>query len=616
MRNFILSFLFLCIPYLANAQEIQDEEFIEFADAKVKAICVQNWDTNHDGELSYSEAAAVTDIGEEFRYSEITSFDELQYFTRLTSIGGDAFRACKYLTSIVIPNSVTSISLAFHDCSGLTNIIVASDNPVYDSRDNCNAIIETSSNTLITGCMNTEIPNSVTSIGEEAFRGCKYLTSIMIPNSVTSIGWGAFMDCSSLTSIEIQNSVTSIEGEAFCGCSSLTSIEIPNSVTSIGWSAFEGCSGLTSIEIPNSVTFIHEHVFMYCEALTNIIVASDNPVYDSRDNCNAIIETSTNTLIAGCKNTLIPNSVTSIRHDAFYGSNLTSIEIPNSITKIGGYTFEDCVYLTSISIPNSITSIGQEAFHYCDVLTNFYCYAETVPSTDSSAFIDSNYENATLHVPACAIDDYRNTEPWSGFGNIVPLDPMEFELTVSDAGIATLYLDYSVAIPDVEGLGDVMYVSDVVGRSLVLTKVENNIPAHTGVIVYAQPGTYTFTSSTTHVDACANSRLSGVTEDTPTADIDGTVYTLSVGKNQGSIGFRKFTGETLAANKAFLALNKSGDVKFFDFKFDGELTGISTTEQDVDAESAVIYDLQGRRVTSPSKGTYIVNGQKRFINNR
>ena len=289
--------------------------------------------------------------------------------------------------------------------------------------------------------------------------------------------------------------------------------------------------------------------------------------------------------------------------------------IPNSVTSIGDYAFWGC-WLTSIEIPNSVTSIGDYIFRGCSSLTDVYCYAETLPSTVSTTFYRSNnYNNddVTLHVPACAIDDYKTTEPWSGFGNIVPL---EFDLTVSDAGVATLFLDYSVAIPDVEGMGDVMYVSDVVDRTLVLTKVENNIPAHTGVIVYAQPGTYTFTSSTTHVDACENSRLSGVTEDTPTADIDGTVYTLSVGKNQGEIGFRKYIGETLAANKAFFVPNESNEVNFYNFVFDDELTGINTTEQNVDAESAVIYDLQGRRVTSPSKGIYIVNGQKRIINNR
>ena len=138
---------------------------------------------------------------------------------------------------------------------------------------------------------------SVTSIGDSAFRGCSGLTSITIPNSVTSIGSEAFRGCSGLTSITIPNSVTSIGSEAFQYCSGLTSVSIPNSVTSIGDYAFYGCSGLTSVSIPNSVTFISGAVFSGCSGLESIVIESGNSKYDSRDNCNAIIETATNTLL-------------------------------------------------------------------------------------------------------------------------------------------------------------------------------------------------------------------------------------------------------------------------------------------------------------------------------
>ena len=189
-----------------------------------------------------------------------------------------------------------------------------------------------------------EIGTGVTSIGKHAFLNCSGLTSVTIANSVTSIGDYAFYGCTGLTSVAIPSSVTSVGVYAFGSCTGLTSITIPNSVTSIGGWAFFGCSGLTSVTIPNSVTSIGDYAFEECSGLTYIKVESGNEKYDSRNNCNAIIETSSNTLFFGCKNTTIPNSVTSIGSSAFSGcSGLTSITIPNSVNSIGSYAFYWCI---------------------------------------------------------------------------------------------------------------------------------------------------------------------------------------------------------------------------------------------------------------------------------
>ena len=287
--------------------------------------------------------------------------------TRL--IADHAFSRCYSLTSVTIGNSVTNIGRRTF-CYSLMSVIVESGNTVYDSRENCNAIIETASNTLIAGCQNTIIPNSVTSIGEYAFYACHPLTSITIPNSVMSIGDYAFQYCSSLTSINIPNSVTSIGDYAFSGCYSLTSIIIPNSVTSIGHSAFSGCSSLTSM-----------------------VVESGNSTYDSRENCNAIIETASNTLIAGCQNTIIPNNVISIGVQAFCGCSFTSFTIPNSVTSIGNFAFAECTALDSVT-----------------------CLAMTPPALGSSVF--SNCKQSTLLVPCESLSNYQAHEQWGQFTNI------------------------------------------------------------------------------------------------------------------------------------------------------------------------------------------------------
>ncbi len=207
---------------------------------------------------------SVTSIGE-FAFSGCSGLPSIVIPDGVTSIGKDAFWDCSGLTSIVIPDSVTSIGVyAFSGCSGITSISVDANNPRYDSRNNCNAIIETKTNTLIAGCKNTIIPDSVTSIGKYAFYGCSELTSIVIPDGVTSIEYGAFYGCSGLTSIVILDGVTSIGKDAFSDCSGLTSIVIPDSVTSIGEWAFSDCSGLTSIVIPDSVTSIGEWAFSDC----------------------------------------------------------------------------------------------------------------------------------------------------------------------------------------------------------------------------------------------------------------------------------------------------------------------------------------------------------------
>lgn len=240
----------------------------------------------------------VTSIGES-AFSGCKGLISVELPNSLISIGGSAFYACVSLSSLVIPGNVTSIgAMAFSKCnslstvivpksvtsigenaiSGSSGLIVESGNPVYDSRDDCNAIIETKTNKIWCGSGSTIIPNSVTSIGDYAFDGCKGLTSLVIPNSVTSIGNAAFDGCSGLTSLIIPNSVISIGNSAFYNCKGLTSVVISNSITSISDDTFRRCSGLTSLTIPSSVKKIGGNAFSDCSSLVSITcLATDVP---------------------------------------------------------------------------------------------------------------------------------------------------------------------------------------------------------------------------------------------------------------------------------------------------------------------------------------------------
>ena len=295
------------------------------------------------------------------------------YYTSDDVIGVYAFSGCSSLTSLTLPSSVTSIGdHAFESCSGLTSLT---------------------------------LPSSVTSIGGHAFESCSGLTSLTIPSGVTTIDDYAFADCRGLTSLTLPSSVTSIGRHAFESCSGLTSLTLPSSVTSIGGHAFEGCSGLTSLTLPSSVTSIGDSAFERCNNLKE---------------CNCLLDSDLETYLAYSHDdwTKIPVDEIKYYHN---GQELTKLEIPSGVDKIGSYSFYKGVNLTSLTLPSSVTSIGDSAFEGCSGLTSIYVSWESPLPINASIFEYANTKKCILYVPKGTYDDYWLSN-WGIFENIVEYD--------------------------------------------------------------------------------------------------------------------------------------------------------------------------------------------------
>ena len=338
------------------------------------------------------------------------------YYTSDDVIGDYAFKNCSDLTSLTLPSSVTRIGdYAFKNCSGLTSLT---------------------------------LPSSVTSIGMSAFEYCSSLTSLTLPSSVTRIGDYAFKNCSGLTSLTLPSSVTSIGMSAFEYCSSLTSLTLPSSVNEIGIYAFHGCSGLTSLTLPSSVTSsIRDYIFDGLKEC-NYFIDSDLETYLAHTHDwkyipvdeikyyhngqeltkleipSGVDKIGSYSFYKGVNLTslTIPSSVTSIDRSAFEGcSGLTSLTLPSSVTAIGGSAFEGCSGLTSLALPSSVTAIGGSAFEGCSGLTSIYVSWESPLSIAASTFKDANTEKCILYVPKGTYDDYWLSN-WGIFANIVEYD--------------------------------------------------------------------------------------------------------------------------------------------------------------------------------------------------
>lgn len=320
---------------------------------------------NYDGLTSAIVPATVT-IGEK------------NY--QVTALGDYAFYGCESLTTVVLPESISKIGdRALAQCAALDSISVDENNFIFDSRGGCNAVIESNWGRLMAGCHKTTIANGVYEICAYAFAGSNRLTAIDIPYWVEKIGY-----------------------EAFAG-TALETVELPAYLLELGYRAFAQC--------PN---------------LAQITVDERNEKYDSRDSCNAVVETSTGTLVAGCKATAIPSTVEKIGYEAFSGcAGLTELVIPDSVNTIGHYAFRDATDLQVVDIPTTANTFGDRAFGGCTGLKKVYARLRT-PETGSyyalSTFQGVPVTTCLLLVDADLIETYRVTAPWKDFLMIQDMD--------------------------------------------------------------------------------------------------------------------------------------------------------------------------------------------------
>lgn len=432
-------------------------------------------------------------------------------------------------------------------------------------------------------------------IKSSAFENCKNVTTVTFDSSgsldVETIEDYAFKDCSSLKTITIPKDVSEMGSYVFYYCKNLETVTLPTTLETIEYNAFSN-SGLTSIFIPKGVTSISSTSFNYCGKLSTISVSDENTTYDSRNNCNAIIQTATNQILRGTSNTIIPNTATSI----------------------GDNAFNDINSLTSIVIPESVTSIGQYAFYYCNSLAEVVCKAKVAPQLKSDAFSNDVLSKATLYVPEESVESYKADGEWKKFSDIQPL-PYAY-INISAAEKTTYCSEHALDFTNIEGAK--AYIASGFSPStgvVLLTKVDK-VPARVGFMVIGKEGKYEVPYCETDF-TYANLLVGTMSQTTVASTADGkTNYVLSKGSD--GVMFYLANNAMVPAKKAYLSIPSTivdeTHVKAVRLAFEDDMTtNIIRVEDMTKKTTDKVYGLDGRCKMGLSSGINIVNGKKIYV---
>ena len=435
MRKLLLLFFLTILPLMAIADPVKIGGIYYNLDAAARTAQVTCGEISYEGDFVIPET--VNSGGVDYIVTAIAD----DAFYKYVYTGSGYRTVMSHITSVTIPKSVISIRDAFRLSYELTSIVVAKDNKVYDSRNNCNAIIETATNKLIVGCVNSIIPSDVVIIGEHAFyrRG---LTNLNLPEGLKEIEKYAFQGNAKLKSVTFPNTLTTLRDDCFSNCD-LISIEIPASLSNLGTSVFEGNMNLE-----------------------RIVVAKGNQRYSSPNGCNAIVDTQLNAIVQGCNTTVIPEGITRLWLSSFNSTGIKKLLIPEGITDLGDYTFYDCDRLEEISIPSTTNFIGKVTFYDCVSLKKIYCYLNEPyalsteyngPFGCNGSEKDKVYQQATLYVPKGTKAKYKAAEIWSKFSQIEEMEDTNPEDKEGEG---------KVIVPDVDVLKIWMANGEVVSLAL------------------------------------------------------------------------------------------------------------------------------------------------------